>query len=64
MEQLNKYTSVQFDPSPVRALSELLAKRGVAAFDVSDLPAINYETLAELRKRLTVEPVPRDSHAG
>jgi len=42
----------------------LLEKAGPGAFEVSDLPPINYETLAELRRRLAREPVARDAHAG
>lgn len=64
LEQLNKYKGVQFDPKVVRALEFLLAKRGPEAFDVSDLPPINYETLAQLRQRLAREPRLRDAHAG
>ena len=64
MEQLNKYKGVQFDPRVVRALEALLLKRGPGAFEVSDLPPINYETLAELRRRLAQEPLIRDAHAG
>ena len=48
----------------VRALEGLLLKRGPDAFEVSDLPPINYETLAELRRRLAQEPMIRDAHAG
>ena len=64
MEQLDRYKGVQFDPKVVRALDTFIAKRGPAAFEVSDLPPINYETLAELRKRLAREPLARDAHAG
>lgn len=64
LEQLNKYKGVQFDPAAVRALESTIAKRGPGAFEVSDLPAINYETLAELRKRLARAPLTRDVHAG
>jgi HD-GYP domain-containing protein (c-di-GMP phosphodiesterase class II) len=64
MEQLNKYKSIQFDAAIVRTLEQLLQKRGPKAFDVSDLPPINYETLAELRRRLAREPIVRDAHAG
>ena len=64
MDQLNKYKSIQFDPTIVRALEQLLQKRGPGAFEVSDLPPINYETLAELRRRLAREPIVRDAHAG
>lgn len=64
MEQLNKYKGVQFDPRIVRALHEVVAKRGSIAFEMSDLPPINYETLAELRRRLAREPIVRDAHAG
>jgi HD-GYP domain-containing protein (c-di-GMP phosphodiesterase class II) len=52
MEQLHKYSNVQFDPKVVGVLEQLLDRRGFAAFDHSDLPQIEYETLAELRRRL------------
>lgn len=64
VEQLNKYKGIQFDPRAVRALESTIAKHGTQAFEVSDLPPINYETLAELRKRLARAPVARDTHAG
>ncbi len=64
LDQLNNYKGLQFDPKVVRALERLLAKRGSGAFEVSDLPPINYETLAQLRQRLAREPVARDAHAG
>ena len=64
MDQLNRYKGIQFDPRVVRALGSLLEKRGADAFEVGALPPINYETLAELRKRLAREPVARDAHAG
>jgi len=64
MEQLNKYKGIQFDAAIVRTLEQLLQKSGPKAFDVSDLPPINYETLAELRRRLAREPIVRDAHAG
>jgi len=65
MEQLNRYEGVQFDPKVVKALDQLLQRRGVHAFETSDLPPINYETLAELRRRLATEPRVRDaSHAS
>jgi len=64
MDQLNRYKAKQFDPKVVRALDQLLRRRGVAAFEASDLPQINYETLAELRRRLAREPIVRDAHAG
>lgn len=64
LEQLNKYKGIQFDPKVVRSLEQLLAKSGPGAFEVSDLPPINYETLAELRRRLAREPLVRDAHAG
>lgn len=64
MEQLNRYKGVQFDPVIVRALERLVQNRGPAAFEVSDLPPINYETLAELKRRLASEPLVRDAHAG
>ena len=64
MDQLNRYKSRQFDPQVVRALDSLITSRGVTAFEASDLPQIEYETLAELRRRLAQEPVIRDAHAG
>ncbi|MBI2323903.1 MAG: HD-GYP domain-containing protein [Chloroflexi bacterium] len=65
MEQLNRHKGTQFDPKVVRALDQLIVKEGAAAFEHSDLPAIEYETLAELRRRLAREPVARDAvHAG
>ncbi len=64
MDQLNRYKSRQFDPKVVRALDSLITSRGVAAFEASDLPQIEYETLAELRRRLAQEPLIRDAHAG
>ena len=65
MEQLNKHKGTQFDPNVVRALEQLIGKEGPAAFEHSDLPAIEYETLAALRRRLAQEPVARDAvHAG
>jgi HD-GYP domain-containing protein (c-di-GMP phosphodiesterase class II) len=64
MEQLTRYKGVQFDPSIVRALEQVVEKRGSEAFDVSDLPPINYETLAELRHRLAREPLIRSANAG
>ena len=64
MDQLNRYKGIQFDPQVVRALDTLIEKRGAGAFELSALPPINYETLAELRKRLAREPMARDAHAG
>ena len=65
IEQLNKYQGLQFDPKVVKALDKLLERRGARAFETSDLPPINYETLAELRRRLATEPRVRDaSHAS
>jgi len=64
LDQLNKYKGAQFDPNVVRALESAILKHGSAAFEVSDLPPINYETLAELRKRLARAPISRDSHVG
>ncbi len=64
MQQLNRYKSIQFDPNVVHALEKLLERRGAAAFESSDLPPINYETLAELRKRLAQAPPERTSNAG
>ena len=62
LQQLNRYKGVQFDPKVVRAFERVLEKRGVAAFEGSDLPPIAYETLAEVRRRLTREP--RTHHVG
>ena len=64
MEQLNKYKGVQFDPVAVRALEQLIGRTGPDSFEASDLPAINYETLAELRRRLAQEPRARGADAG
>lgn len=64
MEQLNRFKGIQFDPKIVRALEQVVSKRGSTAFEMSDLPPINYETLAELRRRLAREPLARDAHAG
>jgi len=64
MEQLSKYKGVQFDPKIVRALEHVVQRRGSDAFEVSELPPINYETLAELRRRLAREPRVRDAHAS
>jgi putative nucleotidyltransferase with HDIG domain len=63
MEQLHRHKGTQFDPKVVRALDQLVEIRGMAAFEHSDLPPINYETLAELRRRLGQAPVPHDAHA-
>jgi putative nucleotidyltransferase with HDIG domain len=63
MEQLHKYKGIQFDPKVVRALEQLLEKRGTAAFEHSDLPLLEYETLAELRRRLAHART-GDAHAG
>jgi HD-GYP domain-containing protein (c-di-GMP phosphodiesterase class II) len=64
MDQLNRYKGVQFDPDIVRILEHLVQKRGAGAFEISELPPITYETLAELRQRLAREPMVRDAHAG
>ena len=64
MEQLHKYQGIQFDPAMVAALERLLQKHGVAAFEVSDLPPIEYETLAQLRRRLGHVHAVGGSHAG
>jgi len=64
LEQLNKYKGSQFDPKIVRALEACIHRRGESSFEVSDLPPINYETLAELRRRLAREPLVRDAHAS
>ena len=54
MEQLLKHKGAQFDPKVVRSLDQLLQRRGPAAFEQSDLPLIEYETLAQLRRRLAL----------
>jgi HD-GYP domain-containing protein (c-di-GMP phosphodiesterase class II) len=64
MEQLSKYKGIQFDPRIVRALEQVVQKRGSDAFEVSDLPPINYETLDKLRRRLARDPLVRDAHAS
>jgi len=65
LEQLNRYKRIQFDPRVVGAFERVLEKRGVAAFEGSDLPPITYETLAEVRRRLAREPKAREpSHVG
>jgi putative nucleotidyltransferase with HDIG domain len=64
IDQLNKYKGTQFDPKIVRALEACIERRGQGSFEVSDLPPINYETLAELRRRLAREPLVRDAHAS
>ncbi len=56
LEQLRKYSGVQFDPNVVNAFERVLAKRGVSAFEASDLAPITYETLDEVRRRLGKEP--------
>src|SRR3954464_2343046 len=64
MDQLNKYKGIQFDPKIVRALESVVQKRGADAFEVSDLPPINYDTIDSVRKRLAREPLVRDAHAS
>lgn len=65
MDQLTKYKGIQFDPKVVRAIGQLLERRGPSAFEVSDLPPIEYETLAELRERLGHTALEhREVHAG
>lgn len=64
MDQLNKYKGIQFDPKVVRALEQVVQKRGADAFEVSDLPPINYDTIDTVRKRLAREPIVRDAHAS
>lgn len=64
IEQLNRYKGTQFDPKIVRTLEACIQRRGQASFEVNDLPPINYETLAELRRRLAREPLVRDAHAS
>lgn len=64
IDQLSRHKGRQFDPKVVRALSALLEKHGTSAFEVSDLPVIQYETLAEIRKRLGQAPLADHAHAG
>jgi putative nucleotidyltransferase with HDIG domain len=64
MEQLNRYKGTQFDPVIVRALHTCIERHGPDEFEADDLPPINYETLAELRRRLAREPLVRDAHAS
>jgi putative nucleotidyltransferase with HDIG domain len=64
MEQLNRYKGTQFDPVIVRALHACIQRHGPDEFEANDLPPINYETLAELRRRLAREPLVRDAHAS
>jgi putative nucleotidyltransferase with HDIG domain len=64
MEQLNRYKGTQFDPVIVRALQTCIQRRGPDSFEANDLPPINYETLAELRRRLAREPLVRDDRAS
>jgi len=64
MEQLNRYKGTQFDPVIVRALTTCIQRRGLDSFEANDLPPINYETLAELRRRLAREPLVRDDRAS
>jgi len=64
MEQLTKYKGIQFDPKVVRALEQVVQKKGRDAFEQSDLPPINYETLDKLRRRLAHDPIVRDAHAS
>jgi putative nucleotidyltransferase with HDIG domain len=61
IEQLNRYKGTQFDPRIVRALQTCIERRGPDSFEANDLPPINYETLAELRRRLAREPLVRDA---
>ena len=63
MAQLEKYKGIQFDPAVVRALDALLKRRGIAAFDVSHLPPLEYETLADLRRRLAADAAPQGTDA-
>lgn len=63
METLNRFKGMQFDPKVVRALEHLIQLRGPTSFEAYDLPPIEYETLAALRRRLA-QPVARDAHAG
>ena len=61
MEQLNRYKGTQFDPVCVRALQTCIQRRGPYSLEANYLPPINYETLAELRRRLAREPLVRDA---
>ncbi|MEK7284550.1 MAG: HD-GYP domain-containing protein [Chloroflexota bacterium] len=63
MEQLTRHKGTQFDPKVVRALEQVIQRRGVSSFEAYDLPPINYETLEQLRHRLGEEPE-HDEHAG
>lgn len=56
LEQLRRYAGVQFDSKVVVAFERVLVKRGIAAFEASDLPPITYETLEEVRRRLGHDP--------
>ena len=64
MEQLTRHKGTQFDPKVVRALEQVIQRRGVSSFEAYDLPPINYETLEQLRHRLAEEPPGHDEHAG
>jgi HD-GYP domain-containing protein (c-di-GMP phosphodiesterase class II) len=65
LQQLHRYKGVQFDPKVVEAFERIIDKRGVSAFEASNLPPITYETLAEVRRRLTRDPKARESsHVG
>lgn len=65
LDQLRKYQRIQFDPKVVEAFLRVLEKGGTEAFEPSDLPPITYETLAEVRKRLSREPRNhRHTHVG
>lgn len=67
LEQLHKYSGIQFDPRVVAAFERVLAKRGVVAFEASHLPPITYETVEELRRRLIHDRREREKehvHAG
>ncbi len=63
MAQLEEHKGAQFDPKVVRALDALLTRRGPSAFEVSDLPPITYETLADLRRRLARQTTAHDGSA-
>jgi putative nucleotidyltransferase with HDIG domain len=65
LQQLHRFKGIQFDPRVVRAFERVLQKHGVTAFEASELPPITYETLAEVRRRLTRDPKAREpSHAS
>lgn len=65
LEQFHRYQGKQFDPKVVSAFERVLEKRGSTAFETSELPAIAYETVAEVKRRLAKEHLEQEpSHAG